>query len=237
MSITKSLAKKITNYDSQKSLGSQFRSRRIAPLLRLIEQVSSAHGCVNIIDVGGTEKYWGIVQQQYLEKHNVKITIVNLPASKLPPDSDFFTFIHADGCELAEFEDRSFHIAHSNSVIEHVGDWRRMVEFSKELKRVAQYYFIQTPNYWFPIEPHCMTPFIHWLPKPMRLWLIMKFSLGHWRKATSVDEAVRLVESARLLNKKMFCELFDDSELFIERLLFMPKSFIGVRSEFGHEQG
>lgn len=229
MPITKSLAKSISNYNSRQSLGSRLRAKRIAPLLRFIESVSQEHGCVNIIDIGGTDEYWGIVSQDYLEEHKVRITIVNLPGAELPDNYGPFTFIHADGCNLAEFEDSSFHIAHSNSVIEHVGDWSRMVQFSKELKRVAQRYFIQTPNYWFPIEPHFMAPFFHWLPKPARIWLVMKFSLGHWKRASSVDDAVRIVESARLLNKKMFRELFDDSQIVTERLAFLPKSFIAIR--------
>jgi hypothetical protein len=104
-----------------------------------------------------------------------------------------------------------------------------MVRFASEFKRVAPKYFIQTPNYWFPIEPHCMTPFYHWLPKPMRIWLTLNFSLGHWSKANSVDEAIRKVESARLLNRKMFHELFSDADILTERMFLLPKSHIGIR--------
>lgn len=229
MSITKSLAKRIANYDSQQALGSRFRTRRIAPLLRMIEAVSKKYGCVNLVDIGGTEYYWGIISTEYLEKHQVKITIVNLPESTLPTNRGPFEFVHADGCNLAQFENNEFHIAHSNSVIEHVGDWGRMVQFSEEFKRVAQKHFIQTPNFWFPIEPHCMTPFFHWLPKPMRIGLVMKFALGHWKKASSVEEAGQIVGSARLLTRRMFRKLFSDSEILTERLAFMPKSIIAIR--------
>ncbi|MFC1701446.1 class I SAM-dependent methyltransferase, partial [Pseudomonadota bacterium] len=190
MSITKLLAKTITNYTNQESLGSKSRANRIAPLLLIIEELSQKQDSVNIIDIGGTEEYWGIVPKDYLNNQKVRITIVNLPGNPLPENHDSFTFVHSDGCNLVEFENNSFHIAHSNSVIEHVGDWNRMIQFSNELKRVAQQYFVQTPNFWFPIEPHCMTPFFHWLPKPLRVWLVMKFSLGHWKKASTTDEAV-----------------------------------------------
>ena len=230
MSITKSLAKTITNYENQKSLGSKLRTKRIAPLLRVIERLSQEYGFVNIIDVGGTEEYWGIVPQGFLEKHNVKITVVNLPETRQSKNHDSFEFVHSDGCNLAEFQDNSFHIAHSNSVIEHVGDWSRVIQFSEELKRVAQKHFVQTPNFWFPIEPHCMVPFFDWLPKPIRIWLVMKFSLGNWNKASSIDEAMQTIESARLLTRKMFSALFSDSEILTERFLFLPKSFIAMRN-------
>ena len=229
MSIITRLTKRLTNYDSPQSIGSKLRAKRIAPLLSIISAVSKEFGRADIIDIGGTDKYWGIIPQEFLENKQVKITIVNLPGAQMPDDYGPFKFVHADGTALTEFSDNSFHIAHSNSVVEHVGDWDRMVRFAREFKRVAPKYFIQTPNYWFPIEPHCMTPFYHWLPKPMRIWLTLNFSLGHWSKANSVDEAIRKVESARLLNRKMFHELFSDADILTERMFLLPKSHIGIR--------
>ena len=178
MPITRILVDVLLSYANQKSLGSKLRAKRIAPLLEMVKDVFNEHGAVNIIDIGGTEGYWNIVPRQYLDEHNVKITIVNLPGTVMPKDHGPFKFVGADGCDLAGFSDRSFHIAHSNSVVEHVGDWGRMVQFAKELSRVSSKYFVQTPNYWFPIDPHCMMPFFHWLPKPIRIWLVLRFQLG-----------------------------------------------------------
>jgi hypothetical protein len=230
VSISQILAKALTNYDSQKSIGSKLRAKRIEPLLNMIEALSKKYSSVNIIDIGGTEKYWDIVGQNYLDKHNVTITIVNLPQTVKPNDHRSFKFVEADGCDLSQFSDKSFHVGHSNSVIEHVGDWDHMVRFAKEISRVSQNYYVQTPNYWFPVEPHCMTPFYHWLPKPIRVWLVIHFELGYWRRATSIDQAVRTVEGARLLNKKMFRELFKDSEIITERLAWLPKSFVAIKN-------
>lgn len=229
MSITRTLARSITNYSDPQSLGSKFRARRLEPLLDMIESTYKMYGVVNIVDIGGTAVYWGIVSSQYLDKHNVTITVINLPGGVVPNDYAHFKFMSADGCDLSCFNENSFHIAHSNSVVEHVGDWGRMVQFAKEFARVSQKYFIQTPNYWFPIEPHCMTPFFQWLPKPMRIWLVLHFQLGHWKKAASIDQAVRIVESARLLNRKMFQALFEDADILTERFFWLPKSFIAIR--------
>lgn len=194
----------------------------------MVEEVFQQYSCVNVIDVGGMENYWNIVPRQYLEDYNVIITLVNLPDMSSPDDHGPFRFVNADGCDLSCFDDKSFHIAHSNSVIEHVGDWARMTQFSKELKRVARKYFVQTPNFWFPLEPHFMAPFIHWLPKPFQIWLVMHLSLGHFNRASSVDEAVQTVEGTRLLNKSMFHELFPEAELHTERYFLMPKSFVAI---------
>lgn len=230
MSISKFLVKKLSNYENKQSVGSKLRAKRIAPLTKQIEQVFNEYGAVDIIDIGGTQKYWNIIPIEFLESHNVTITIVNLPTVDCPESNGPFIFSHGDACNLTNFDTNSFHIAHSNSVIEHVGDWEKMVDFSKEVKRVAPKYFIQTPNYWFPIEPHCMTPFFHWLPKPLRIWLVLKFPLGNWPMADTVDKAVRLTESARLLNKRMFSALFEEANISTEKVFLLPKSHIAIRS-------
>ena len=198
MSITSVLAKRVSNYDDQNSVGSKLRAKRIAPLLEMIKEVFDAHGEVSIIDIGGSE-------------HGP------------------FTFVESDGCDLARFSDKSFHIAHSNSVLEHVGDWSRQVQFANELQRVSQSYFVQTPNYWFPIEPHFMTPFFHWLPAPFRMWLVTHFKLGQFEMAESVGDAVLLTEHARLVTNDMFSYLFKDARILTERYFGLPKSFIALK--------
>jgi hypothetical protein len=226
MSLTRSIALAITDYDDPRSFGSRMRARRVAPLKAMIESVFALHGHVDIIDIGGNEKYWNILGPDYLHAHAVKLTIVNPASFELSPDNGPFTFQIGDGCDLSGIETRAFHIAHSNSVIEHVGDWARMKRFAAEMRRVSERQFVQTPNFWFPMEPHCMTPLFHWLPKPMRVWLVQHFQLGHWPRATTVDEAVDTVESARLINKPMMRSLFSNCTIVTERMLLLPKSII-----------
>ena len=38
-------------------------------------------------------------------------------------------------------------------------------EFVAELCRVARRVFVTTPNRWFPLDPHTLLPFVHWLPR------------------------------------------------------------------------
>lgn len=223
------LTRRMTDYDRRESFGSRLRARRMAPLLRLIEQAHAEYGSVRILDIGGTAQYWNIVPDGFLTRHRANVTIMNVPGANAPQDHGAFHFTEGDGCDLSRWRDGEFHIAHSNSVLEHVGDWPRMVAFAEELRRVARSYFVQTPNFWFPIEPHFMTPFFHWLPRPARVWLVSHCALGHWRKARSLDDAVRIVESARLVNRSMFRTLFPDGSIHTERFLLFAKSFIAVR--------
>lgn len=224
------ISKELSDYSNTGSLVVKLRIKRIAPLLAMIDDVFEKHGHVDIIDIGGTEVYWNIIPDSLIEQKNIHITIVNISEDTDCRDTKYFTFIQGDGCDLGTFKDSSFHIVHSNSVIEHVGDWDNMVKFSNEVSRLAPRFFVQTPNYWFPIEPHCFTPFFHWLPLPFRVSLIMRFNLGHWSRKMVVDEAVRTVESARMIDKRMFQELFKDAEIVTERLYMLPKSFVAFRS-------
>lgn len=223
------LSKKLVRYENSDSVGSKFRAKRIEPLLSMFSGIYEKHGCVNIVDMGGTHTYWNIISGDVLEKYNVHITLVNLPGSVAPICDERFKYVEGDCRDLSFIEGNAFHIAHSNSVIEHVGDWEGMTKFAREVSRIAPAYFVQTPNFWFPVEPHCMTPFFHWLPRQARVFLIQKLNVGNWGRQDSVDSAVKTVDSAQLLNKSMFAELFKDASHLTEKFLLMPKSLIAVR--------
>ena len=125
MSMFSVVAKKVANYNDNKSIGSKFRRKRLEMFIPLINKVFEEYGQVNIIDIGGTKTYWNIIEPSMLDEKNINITLVNMPGTNLPTDEKHFSYIEADACDLSTFEDESFHIAHSNSVVEHVGDWRR----------------------------------------------------------------------------------------------------------------
>jgi len=226
-----SFTKIITDYQNPGSIGFRLRAKRIKPVLAMMNDIHEKKGCVNILDVGGTEQYWKIVPQGFFEKKNVCVTLLNIPSKGLSEDKERFKYLVGDACNLSDMDDNSFDIVHSNSVIEHVGDWGRMLLFASETKRLARNYYVQTPNFWFPVEPHCMTLFFHWLPKPVRVSLVMRFSLGNWSRQRSVTNAVRSVESARLLDKKMFSSLFEDADITTERFILLPKSLVAIRRE------
>ncbi len=218
------------------SLAHRLRKARIQPLVEMIEAIHAQQGAIHIIDVGGTDTYWRIVPANFLELHAVTITVVNLPGTRLPDDSGRFRFVHGDGRNLQMFEDLSFDIAHSNSVVEHVGDWGQMMRFARELARIAPNYFVQTPSYWFPVEPHSLTPFFHWLPRSLRVWLVRHFDLGNWHKRPNKVDAVALIERTRLLSKRELRVLFHDADIESERFLGFRKSLIAIRRQYALER-
>ncbi|HAR63016.1 MAG: class I SAM-dependent methyltransferase [Candidatus Margulisiibacteriota bacterium] len=230
MGLTKTLAHALTDYKAASSLGSKLRTSRMQHLLPLIETVYAKNGSVAIIDIGGTKTFWNILPKEKLDSYNIKITVVNLAGSNCSADDNHFTFVDGDGCNLSGFDNNSFDIAHSNSVIEHVGDWKQMRKFAQEILRLAPITYIQTPFFWFPIEPHFMTPFFHWLPRPVRIALCLTFGLGHFNRALNIDEAVAKVDCIELLDYRLFQELFPKLSIKKEKVLFLTKSLIGISS-------
>jgi hypothetical protein len=86
---------------------------------------------------------------------NVEITVVNLGSDEF--DDSNLRVRHGNACQLP-FVDRSFDVVHSNSVIEHVGSWPICRRWPAKSAAWRLVYFVQTPNYWFPLEPHYRLP-------------------------------------------------------------------------------
>lgn len=231
MHIGKMLARVTNDFNARDELGCRFRQRRFESFYDLIRQHSAGNGLVRILDVGGTREYWNILDWERLGETRLHIHLLNVPGAMAitARDNAVFSHLEGDGCDLSRFADGEFHIVHSNSVLEHVGDWERMERFAKEIRRVGRSYFVQTPNFWFPLEPHFMVPFIHWLPEPVRLPLVRTFGMGHVSRAESDLEAMHSVQHARLLSRRMVQALFPDAVIITERIVGLPKSFIAVR--------
>jgi hypothetical protein len=60
------------------------------------------------------------------------------------------------------FADKTFDIATSNAVLEHVGSRNNQSYFVKELTRVARKVFITVPHRYFPVEHHTAIPLLHY---------------------------------------------------------------------------
>ncbi|HEV2944772.1 MAG TPA: class I SAM-dependent methyltransferase [Solirubrobacteraceae bacterium] len=76
-------------------------------------------------------------------------------------------FVRADASAGLPFADGEFDLVYCSSVIEHVPQARRAA-FAAELRRVGRGWFVQTPAFSFPIEPHALLPLAHWLPARLR---------------------------------------------------------------------
>lgn len=210
----------------ERAASSSFRLARFSLFVDLLSKIPPMDRPLRILDVGGVESYWSDKRQ--LISRPIDVTLINLDCE--PATTPNFRSIRGNGCHMPELSDDSFDVVHSNSVIEHVGQWSSMMSMANEIRRVAPSYFVQTPYFWFPIEPHARTPFLHWLPESLGFRLVMARKCGpYWTKAATVDDAMRTIQSSQLLDKAMFSALFPDAKIIPERVLGMTKSLMAIR--------
>jgi hypothetical protein len=204
----------------------RFRRLRLSRLLTIVDQIASERGTCRIIDIGGVAGYWQFLEPLWRDRP-IHITLVNLVETPVPDER--FSSLTADARDLSQFQALSFDLVHSNSVIEHVGLWSDKQKMAQEVRRLAPHYFVQTPNYWFPVEPHLRTPIIHWLPYPWRVAIVMRRACGYYPKAKTYGEAREILDDARLLDAKSMGLLFPDAVIERERFVGMTKSLIAIR--------
>ena len=173
-----------------------------------------------ILDVGGNPLNW-----VYLDV-KPKITILNLNPRARSLSSDY-EYVREDARSMS-FETDSFDLCYSNSVIEHVGDWDDQQRFADEIRRVGRSYYVQTPNYYFFIEPHFIAPFIHWLPVQVRIKLVRYCTLWGLTHRPDQVEIESTVRETVLLTKRQMKILFPNAVFLSERVLGMQKSLISV---------
>jgi SAM-dependent methyltransferase len=209
------------------SINQKFREKRFKFFISLLDKVKAENPGrpVRILDIGGLEVYWE--RMNYLDTNDVHITLLNL--EKNSTRSSNVVSVKGDATNLAEYQDGQFDIVHSNSVIEHLYDKANHKKMANEAMRVGRYYFVQTPNYWFPIEPHWLFPFFQWLPFGTRVFLTRHFNLGHYTKIPDKAAAKHLVSEINLITEKEMKALFPDGKVYREMFMGMKKSITMYR--------
>ena len=124
-------------------------------------------------------------------------------------------FVQADVTARLPFADGEFDLAYSSSLVEHLPPAARPA-FAAEVARVARGWYVQTPAFFFPLEPHALLPFAHWLPPTVRR--------PYWRLGVAGDW-----EDLALLRRRELAALFPEGTIHAERLLGLAKSWISVR--------
>jgi Methyltransferase domain len=207
-------------------LDNRFRERRFGLFSEIVADVLSRNGSCRILDLGGSAEYWARYGRK-LDWSRVSVCSVNrtAPQSNMPG----FQAILGDARRLDQFANNSFDIVHSNSVIEHVGRWDDMVAMAEEIRRLAPRYFVQTPYFWFPVEPHARFMFFHWLPESWRYRIIMRRRCGFWERQPDVGKAMKQIQSASMIDRRQMHCLFPDADISFEWFMGLPKSMIAVR--------
>ena len=195
-----------------------FRYKRFSYFKSLINNLPRP---LKILDVGGTDIFW---KKMNFKEKGVKVSLLNLV--KFPNINENFKSIVGDARNMSHFKDQEFDVVFSNSAIEHLGSLEDQRAIAKEIRRVGKYYFVQSPNRFFFIEPHFLIPFFNLLPEIVRIWLIVNINFGRYRHIKNRVQAKKIINQIRLLNKKELCLLFPHSFIKEEKFSGMTKSFM-----------
>lgn len=209
----------MSDWKNPGSFSNRMRSRRMELLERLMEPMRRP---VRVLDVGGTNSFWEM--RGWAGRDDVQIITVNLKAeerrhSNIEPRV-------GDAIDLSEYADESFDVAFSNSVIEHLFTYENQVAMAREVRRVARAYWVQTPNYWFPIEPHFHLPGWQWMPRRIRTELLRRRRCGWRGPCPDREQARRMVEEVRLMTRRELRRLFPGATIRAERFAGLVKSWI-----------
>lgn len=200
----------------------KFRPRR----LRLFYSLLGIGPKTKVLDLGGGAFFWDLALSEGLPLPEV--TVLNIrPAGSQA--RNYLTWILGDARQTS-FEDQSFDVVFSNSLVEHLGNWESQIQFANEVRRLAPRYFVQTPDRHFPVEPHLITPFIHWFPKSMQRRMIRNFSVWGLLTRPSRSACEELWKELALLSARQMKILFPDSRLVVEHFLTLPKSILAIRT-------
>jgi Methyltransferase domain len=198
-----------------------FRKRRMRRFRRAFEPTPAT----TILDVGGYPATWQMLgAKPYVTVLNVH-AINYVPQPGDPP----MAIVIGDGCKLS-FSDQSFDIVFSNSVIEHLGTFDRQKAFASESLRVAPRLWVQTPAKSFFIEPHLLTPFIHFLPRSLQRKLMRNFTVWGLITRPTAEQVDDFLAEIRLLCYREMRELFPECKIIRERFFGLTKSYIAVKA-------
>jgi len=204
------------------SLATRARERRNRRLQEEFPDLPS----MSVVDLGGTVDYW--VRSGIVAGH---VVVVNRggAAGTGSTTPTWIDVVEGDACG---FRTRSsFDLVFSNSVIEHVGGFVRRREFAATVHELAPRHWVQTPNRYFPIEPHWGVPGMQFLPLRARLWIAARWAWGRRSVPPTGPErdAVGLeCAMTELVGPTEMRLLFPGSELWRERVCGVAKSLVAV---------
>lgn len=213
------LFRKIVDNENPKSLANKMRRKRFVLFKSLLEALPKP---LHILDAGGTASFWSMMG--WTSDEDIQIVLLNL--REIQVSDQKFKSIVGDIKDMSTVKDQEFDVVFSNSVLQYAWNFSEQQRMADEIQRVGKRYFLQTPNRYFPLEPHFLFPFFQFLPLSMKVWLLMHCDLGSHSRVSDRQKAIEIVSTRRLLTKREMHFLFPNATLVEEKFLGLAKSFI-----------
>jgi hypothetical protein len=215
-SLPKSFTRRIVDPYDEKSFSVRARTKRWKTFVETFPDITN----MSVLDLGGDARAWRLAPAR-----PARLLLWNV----FPQETDepWMTSVTCDACDPPA-DIPKVDLIYSNSVIEHVGGhWRRQ-RFA-ETVHTSSRYWIQTPNRYFPIEPHFMFPWLQHLPRRVQEALIVRWPFGHYGSVVDRRQALRDLQNVELLSRTELGAYFPDAEIYNEKVLGLTKSFVAIR--------
>jgi len=176
-----------------------------------------------VCDIGGSRHFWEMMPEDLVPSDLLLLNIADDGQSLSHTGRLANVEVRLYDGKHIPFPDGYFDVVMCNSVIEHVPVDQRE-QLCNEIRRVSKYYFVQTPAYAFPIEPHFVFPFIHWLPRSLGRKLV---PFGIWAvfEKPSSKKMDDYFAEVNLLKKREVTNLLPNCKVQIERAFGLVKSY------------
>ena len=227
MNFKKWLEKQVAG-SSNDSLAIKMRKKRMNEFEQFFasnfkEEIESGKK-IQILHIGGTYRYWDTVSFKF---QNVShITLLNMTEEEISDNQrEKYSSVVGNATDLSQYDDKCFDLCFSNSVIEHVGNRDMQESMAKEMRRVGRHYYLQTPNYWFPFEPHYRLPFVQFFPTKIRARCGFNWKMGYFKNIETIEEARETARQIVLLTRDELKRLFPEDEIRNEKMGLFTKSF------------
>jgi hypothetical protein len=183
--------------------GLALRLRRRIFDLFMREIAPSPHSLVADFGVTGHQSHPAHYFFEMLYPYKDRLTVLGRESEGARWYSEQFPGLTYIECDLREIPlpDLHFEAGICNAVVEHAGTWEQQAALVREVCRVCKCVMFTTPNARFPVDPHTLVPFAHWLPGPAHRAVLRGLGLRHFAD----------VEVLHPLTSREFVALFPSS--------------------------
>lgn len=128
-----------------------------------------------------------------------------------------FSYRRLDATDLHVLPDRSFDVAVSLGMLEHIRPRERLLAAIRETQRVAGRYCFVVPHRYAFLEPHFFLPLFPLWPGWLKTFLSKRFRLGTQERRPAGDW-----QRINWLTRRQWAELFDEPGLAIHNHWYGP---------------
>jgi len=125
-----------------------------------------------------------------------------------------FTYYKQDAIDLSMFDTKSFDLAISIGMMEHICDHIILRRIAREIDRVSKQYIIIVPWKWAWIEPHFKFPFFQLFPYKTKVLLTRFLNLHNLKLAVSNDPSY-ISKNYQWFTSRKWREIFVGSHIYL----------------------